>query len=261
MSRIATKEEVEEFLAVTQFSRYQSVPLPHGLRTPGRDPAKALDLILGDRVRGKSVLDVGTYYGLFLYEALRRGASKAVGLEPDPERYEIASRIADIWGKRYRILNGTVDSVAMEERFDVVLFLNVLHHVPDPIFTVKRLTELCRDTLIVEFCLVDDPRYLQHLYGDPETPTLLARARAVLRSLILRCIGAGLPLMAVGNREYHRTFYCSPAAFRNLFMVHHKFFDAIQFIRSGQRTSHRAIAVCRVARRQTRTMGYEAETI
>ena len=152
-------------------------------------------------------------------------------------------------------------SVALEERFDVVLFLNVLHHVPDPIFTVKRLTELCRDTLIVEFCLVDDPRYLQHLYGDPETPTLLARARAVLRSLILRCIGAGLPLMAVGNREYHRTFYCSPAAFRNLFMVHHKFFDAIQFIRSGQRTSHRAIAVCRVARRQTRTMGYEAETI
>ena len=53
--------------------------------------------------------------------------------------------------------------------------------------------------------------------------------------------------MAVGNWEYHRTFYFSPAAFDNLFRLHLGFFDEISFARSvtGKR---RVVAHCRVAR-------------
>src|SRR5512147_1466966 len=124
----ASREEIEAFLKSTRFTGYQSVPLPHELRVPGSDKSKAVDFYLAGRVQGKSVLDVGTYYGLYPCEAIARGASRAVGIEQDADRYLIAKRISEFYGVLYEIRNATIEALRVTEKFDLVLFLNVLHH-------------------------------------------------------------------------------------------------------------------------------------
>src|SRR5688500_9513534 len=147
---VASEREVKEFLATTRFDGYHSVALPHGLRTPGDDRTRVVEQILGTRVKGKSLLDVGTYYGLYPNEAVRRGATEAVGVEMHPGRFQIARRIAELNGNAYSIMHGTAEELNFGRRFDIVLFLNVLHHVLDPIAVMRTLSKLCSDTMIVE---------------------------------------------------------------------------------------------------------------
>lgn len=109
---------------------------------------------------------------------------------------------------------------------------------------LRAAARLCSGTLLVEFCLADDPDYIQFLGGDrPVTMGVRARARA--RSAMLRLVGRGLPLMAIGNREYHRVFYFSREAFENLMLVHLGLASKIEFRPSGYR-KRRVIAACRI---------------
>ena len=241
-----SKQEIEAFLKATQFSGYQSVPLPYDLRVPGMDKKQAVDFYLDGRVRGKSILDVGTYYGLYPCEAMSRGATRAVGIEQDAERYSIARRIAEFHGASYEIRKADVEQLEGTETFDLVLFLNVIHHVQDPIGAIAALTRLCRETLLVEFCLPWDYSYLKFIKSEKGRP--YGRAWATVRSALMRLTCAGLPIMAIGDREYHRTFYFSPEAFRNLFVVHHKFFESVSFTASPS-SPFRRVAICKVHRR------------
>jgi SAM-dependent methyltransferase len=240
-----TREDVERFLATTDFSGYQAIPLPHGLAIPGKDRTRRADQILGGRIRGKSLLDVGTYYGFFPYEAMRRGATRAVGIEADPERCAIAKRIAELHGNPYEIREGLVEDQQFDESFDVVLLLNVLHHVLDPVGMLRQLAAICRETLIVEFCLTDDPECISRLGGGPRKK--LARTLARARSMLLRAAAWKLPIMAVADIPYHRTFYFSREAFRNLFVVHHRLFDEVEFLPTRMKR-RRAVAICKPAK-------------
>lgn len=196
---------------------------------------------------GKTVLDVGTYYGFFPLYAIRRGARKAVGLEADPERFLLANQISQLHGALYTILHGRIEDVEFEESFDVVLLLNVLHHLPDPIAALKKMASLCRGRLIVEFCLPSDRGYIQYAQGRKPGAGLsnTDRAWGVLRSWLLRVAAHRLPIMAVGNWEYHKVCYFSREAFYNLFVIHHKLFGSVTF-RQGLTKPHRAIAICDV---------------
>ena len=98
-----TPGDVDAFLAGTRFEGYHSVPLPFGRRVPGRDASRTADAVLADRVRGKTLLDVGTFYGFYPAEAIRRGARRAVGIEPRAERCDVARRIAALNGNRWEI--------------------------------------------------------------------------------------------------------------------------------------------------------------
>ena len=243
---VAPREEVEAFLAETKFSGYQRIPLPHGLHVPGDDRTERADQVFSMDVTGRSVLDVGTSYGFFPFEATRRGASRAVGLEPNAEHFAIAHRIAQLHGNRWEVRQMRAEELAPEERFDVVLFLNVLHHVLDPVEAVRRLLAVCKETMVIEFCLPDDPEYLVHLIDKSDEPSRLSWLRAGVRSRMLRPFLSRYPLMAVGDWEYHRTFYFTPSAFDNLFRLHLGFFESIRFApgKTGQR---RVVAHCKVA--------------
>lgn len=238
--------EIDEFLNSTAFSGYQAVPLPGGRQVPGRDRTAAADIALAGGVAGKSVLDVGTYYGFLPYVAARKGARRAVGLEPDGARFSIAEQIARFNGG-YEVLNTPVEEFGSSERFDLVCLLNVLHHVNDPIQVLRKLAALCSETLVVEFCLPDDPDYIQHVVAGTAKARAGAKIRAKLQSVLLRSVSRGLPLMAVGNRPYHRVFYFSPSAFVNLMVVHLALATDIQFVASPY-GSHRMLAICTVTR-------------
>lgn len=242
-----SRAEVEEFLATTQFSGYQAMPLPHGLSVPGIDRSARAAAVLDLELNGRSVLDVGTNYGSIPCEAIARGASRAVGLEASPEHYAIARRIAALNGDRWEVRQQRAEELAGDETFDVVTFLNVLHHVTDPVGTMQRVAATCRETLVVEFCLPDDPEYLVHLHDPRPVPSRLSRARARLTSIALRPATTRLPLMAVGDWPYHRTFYFSPRAFDNLFRVHLGLFASIRFA-PGTPGKRRMLAFCSIAR-------------
>src|SRR3954471_24682147 len=106
---VALLSDVDEFLSTTEFSGYQSVPLPHGRKIPGREKHTSTDFYLSGRVAGKSLLDIGTYYGLYPYEAIQRGATRAVGVEADPGRYSIARRAAELNGSKYDIVQSSLE--------------------------------------------------------------------------------------------------------------------------------------------------------
>jgi 2-polyprenyl-3-methyl-5-hydroxy-6-metoxy-1,4-benzoquinol methylase len=242
-SAVATEHEVDDFLRTGAFSGYQAMPLPHGREVPGRGRTNLAEVFAVD-VAGKSVLDVGCYYGRYCYEAVQRGARGVVGLEPDEERWGVARRIADLHGRAYDVRRARVEDLPPDERYDVVLLLNVLHHLADPLGVVRRLAGLCDGTLVVEF----PPPWDHGCLAATLFPTSRARC---LRELAARAVGAlvavlarPLPLLFVGARPYHQGFYFSPAAFRNAFVLHQRLFTDVRFVRSK---AGRWLAFCTVA--------------
>lgn len=243
--------DIEAFIDGTEFSGYQRITLPDGRVIPGRDRSPTADLIFESDLTGKSVLDVGCFYGFFLHEALRRGARRAVGIEADPERFRIASILARQWGGSIEIREGVLEQVELDEEFDVVLFLNVLHHVRDPIEAMRKLATLCRSTLIVEFRQPHDPQFVQECFHGPLDPgepkpsflrRLARRAALAVEAPIVELATRHLPIVGIGAVEYHRSYYFSRAGFRNAFMVHNRLFKSVEFRPSL--TRGQALAFC-----------------
>ncbi len=80
---------------------------------------------------GLSVLDVGCGAGL-LSEPMARLGSDVTGLDPAASAIEAARRHAEAGGLAIRYRTDTVETVAAEGgRFDLVLALEVVEHVPD----------------------------------------------------------------------------------------------------------------------------------
>jgi SAM-dependent methyltransferase len=240
---------VDEFLRTTTFTGYHSVPLPCGRHTPGRNIAAKADAVLGDRVRGKSVLDVGTYYGFYAYEAMRRGARATLGIEPNPERCAVARRIAELHGDRYEIRQASAQQLGAKDRFDVILLLRVLHHIREPVDVLRKLASHCNETLVIEF---RRPSHGDHLFrcvaGGPPPPGLAGLAATLkvrLAQFALDRMANQIPLVSPGTRG----FFFTPAAFKRIFVEREGIFDSVEFSASPTRSC--TIARCRVAAAHT----------
>ena len=149
-----TETEVKQFLRENSFS-YQRIELPYGLSTPGTDRSSTAKIIFPSDMTGKSVLDLGMKYGYFSFEALKRGASRVVGVDIEPDCVTKARKLADCLGvqARFEILDIEKDlSFFCDEqnKFDYVLCLNLLHHLKNPLGLLERLTLLTKDRLILE---------------------------------------------------------------------------------------------------------------
>ena len=143
-----SKESIEQFLR-NEKPGYQRIELPYGLATKGHDRQQLKDLALGD-VEGKTVLDIGSLSGAFCIEALRRGASRAVGIELSRKRIHWAKTIADILGLSPEYIRGNIESIDFDQKFDIVLCLNMLHHLLNPIGVIRTLSEVARERLVIE---------------------------------------------------------------------------------------------------------------
>ena len=224
---IASVEEVREFLHKYEFDDYQSVDLPHGLRMPGRDWSDRADVIFTHAVKGKTVLDVGCKYGYFCHEAILRGARRVVGIEINSEYATVAKDIVDLWGRDITILCQDLYDIEKAIHYDIVLFLNVLHHIIDPVQAMKRLAGITSEILIVEFCTLIDRQTNMNL---------------LLRTLYKTSFSK-LPLIYIGPRKYHRTWYFSRNAFESLFVKQMDLFKKVEFS-SSQRKKGRLVAYC-----------------
>ena len=144
-----TEEEVRAFLESENLS-YQNIELPYGLSTGGKDRSWTCEKIFPEDMSGKSVLDIGTMYGYFCFEALKRGAPRVVGIDVNPESVRKAKMVADCLGAEVEFLRLDIEKEELTEKFDYVLCLNVLHHLKNPIGLLDKVIDLTKERLILE---------------------------------------------------------------------------------------------------------------
>lgn len=146
----------DDFATIPWFHR---IDLGGGITTPGvDDTATKLEQIRmpGD-LTGKTVLDVGAWDGFFSFEAERRGASRVVALDGGVWNAPTIGRRGFEYARR--ALGSRVEDVTMEVLemhpgrpgvFDVVLFLGVLYHLPNPLAGLIQVASCTREMLILE---------------------------------------------------------------------------------------------------------------
>lgn len=158
-----TRDELAAEIATRTW--FHTFDLGDGLRTPGYDATlQKLDVIhLPEDLSGRRVLDIGAYDGFFSFECERRGALEVVAADKwswewpgsdgrrnfDWMREVLASSVTD------RVV--AVEDLSPEtvgEPYDLVLFLGVLYHAPDPLGYLKRVRSVTKGTVIIE-TLVD----------------------------------------------------------------------------------------------------------
>lgn len=116
------------------------------------------DIILGQQLSDKTVLDIGAWDGFFSFEAERRGAKRVIASDH-------FCWSGPGWGNRlgfdyvHRRFASKVEALDSDVhqlpqlgigRFDVVLFLGVFYHLKDPYAGLEAAAQMCDDLLVIE---------------------------------------------------------------------------------------------------------------
>jgi tRNA (mo5U34)-methyltransferase len=146
--------------AVAGRTWFHTIDLGNGVRTPGhKDTAAEWEYLHLPDLAGRSVLDVGAYDGFFSFEAERRGAARVVASDhwvwnwPGSDargNFELASRAL---GSQVQMRDIPVEDIGPDTlgaTFDVVLFLGVLYHAPDPVGYLRRVRSVTTGVAVVE---------------------------------------------------------------------------------------------------------------
>ena len=220
-STVWSREKIEAFLKSEQL-KYQKIELPYGLSTPGTERSATSELIFGDCLKSKSVLDVGSYLGLFCFEAEKRGAERVLGWDVDSERIRLARIIAEIKGSRVEYQQNDIEKNDGLETFDVVLCLNLLHHMNDPVAVLDKLIHVTRETLVLEVASIGthDRRKLRLSW-------LQSRVLTKTPSII---VGRGATSAPYDNQQ---KFFFTKESIRNLLQYQRNCFARVEIIDSG----------------------------
>ena len=149
---------------------WHSIDLGRGVVTPGSKGAGApggphafmqaeLESLALPDLHGKTVLDIGALNGYYSFAAERLGASRVVALDypewagdptpPGRAGFDVARKI--LKSRVEPVLGDLMDiDLAALGRFDVVLFMGVLYHLPDPLGGMRRLAELTSGLAVIE---------------------------------------------------------------------------------------------------------------
>ena len=139
---------------------FHTIDLGNGIRTPGRkDTIAEVDVFHLPEVAGRTVLDVGAYDGFYSFEAEKRGAARVLATDdwvwnwPGSDARRNFDLAHEVLGSRVETQVVSVESLTPEAiggTFDVVLFLGVLYHAPDPIGYLKRVRSVTADIAVIE---------------------------------------------------------------------------------------------------------------
>lgn len=137
---------------------FQRIELRPGIVTPGPHDTPGLlkRLRLPEDCTGLRVLDLGTRDGFFAFEMERRGAV-VVALDyfpPTETGFAIAS---EVLGTRVRHVTDNIYNLRPEKygQFDIVLFLGMLYHLPDPLWVLNLVRSVCKGQLYLESHVID----------------------------------------------------------------------------------------------------------
>ncbi len=143
---------------------FHTIDLGNGIRTPGqKDTIAEVDVFHIPDVAGRTVLDVGAYDGFYSFDAERRGAARVLATDswtwnwPGADARRNFELAREVLGSRVEDQVVSVEELtpdAVGGTFDVVLFLGVLYHAPDPIGYLRRVRSVTGEVAVVE-TLVD----------------------------------------------------------------------------------------------------------
>lgn len=142
---------------------YHTIDLGQGVVTRGVDETshRLARIGLPSDLSGRSVLDIGAWDGFFSFEAERRSAARVVasdyyawhgtgwGTGEGKAGFELARQAL---GSRVEDVDVDVMDLSPERvgTFDVVLFLGVLYHLPNPLLALERVASVTKGLLILE---------------------------------------------------------------------------------------------------------------
>ena len=95
--------------------------------------------------KGKNVLEVGPFHAYFLVKLKLSGASSVIGYERCPLALSIAKKIIEMNEVDAKIKKVEVESTGLwlAQKFDVILALNMLHHVDNWQDTIPKILSSC----------------------------------------------------------------------------------------------------------------------
>jgi tRNA (mo5U34)-methyltransferase len=138
---------------------YHIIPLGPGIVTPGiNDPRMTLcHLDLPNDCRGMRALDIGSRDGFFAFELERRGAD-VIAVDYVPCEETGFKTVADILGSKVTFRQDNIYNLSPERigKFDIVLFLGLLYHLPDPIQAINLVRALCTGRMCLETHAIDN---------------------------------------------------------------------------------------------------------
>jgi 2-polyprenyl-3-methyl-5-hydroxy-6-metoxy-1,4-benzoquinol methylase len=169
-------------------------------------------LQLGD-LTGKVVLDVGCGSGPYLQEALARGASRAIGIDPAQGMLRLArNRLAASGSlERADFLEGYFPAVRPAGQADVAIVMGVMDYVDNPVEFLVALRSTVREASVISFPSVHwmrSPlrrvRYRLrkcplYLYSEVRLRTILSQA-GVTDAEISKIPGAGMDYVVTIRR-------------------------------------------------------------
>lgn len=88
-------------------------------------------LLSSEALRGLRVAEIGSGTGRIVRMLLSAGTAHVVALEPSAA-YEVLKRNVAEYGDRVECLRATGEHLPSDARFDLVVSIGVLHHIPDP---------------------------------------------------------------------------------------------------------------------------------
>lgn len=99
---------------------------------------------------GKNVLDIGCGDGTFTQTLIQMGAAGVLGLDPATAAIEKAAENSK-GNQKLRFEVGNVYKLdELQQRFDIVVFRGVLHHLPDAASAVQMAARVANEIIILE---------------------------------------------------------------------------------------------------------------
>jgi len=101
---------------------------------------------------GRTVLDIGCNGGFYALEMKRRGADRVVAIDADPRYLDQARLAAEIneLEIEFRLMS-VYEIAALQQRFDLVLFMGVLYHLRHPLLALDLIAEhVAADQLVCQ---------------------------------------------------------------------------------------------------------------
>lgn len=221
-----TKQQVQQLVDSQQEPYYQRIELPYGLATQGDDRGLTRDLIFPADLTGKTVLDVGCQIGYFCFEAMKRGASQATGVDINLAALGEAKRIGECLGLPAQFRRLDIEREAIDGQYDYVICLNLMHHFKNPLSVLEKLIDATRQELILE--LPSFGRRDAKKFG-------LSRLAAwwLDRQPVLFAGPTG-----ANSRHYSPKFGITPAAVRNILLHHRTTFAGVETKKSQFKQRH-----------------------
>jgi tRNA (mo5U34)-methyltransferase len=152
---------------------YHRIELTDGIVTPGTNPLEPAAYQIPADLTGKRVLDVGAWDGYWTFEALKRGAREAVGiddfsdylgyLKPEQRRgwqsFDLCREALGYSEQCCRRIETSLYEISEEKlggRFDVAFCFGTLYHLRHPLLGLDRVAAVCDGQIFVESFITND---------------------------------------------------------------------------------------------------------